>query len=69
VVLDVTSLVHLASLKESAGAEDAANGLAERFAPVDDEEHRVVGLEATSNQVLQERRAHRRVFGGPFVES
>jgi hypothetical protein len=50
-IANVASLVNLAALHDRTVTEDVSQRLADRLAPVDDEQHRVLDPEAARHQV------------------
>jgi hypothetical protein len=63
-IANVAGLVDLAALHDRAVAEDVAQRLADRLAPVDDEQHRVLDAKTPRHQIRQQLGHHGRVLGG-----
>jgi hypothetical protein len=49
-------------------AEDIVDGLAQRLAAIEHDEHALVDVEAAAGEVRQQRRRDGRVLGGPVPE-
>ncbi len=64
----VADLVHLAALHDGTFTEDVAYRLADALAAVDHAQDRLIHLETTTEQILQQLGANRRVLGRPLPE-
>src|SRR3954465_1032486 len=64
----MTFLVADAALDGCVDAEDVVDGLPERLAAIEDDEHALVDIEAAAGEVRQQRRRDGGVLGGPVPE-
>ena len=67
-IADVALLVALAAMHERVLAEDVADRLAQRLAAVDDEQDRLLGVQAAVDEIGQQRPRERGVLGAAFPE-
>ena len=67
-IADVALLVAMAAVNQRVLAEHVLDRLAQRFAAVDHEQDRLLGIQAAVNEVGKEHRDQRRVLGAAFLE-
>jgi hypothetical protein len=68
VIEHVAFLVADAALDRGVDAEDVVDGLAQRLAAVEDDEHALVDIEAAAGEVREQRGRDGGVLGGPVPE-
>ena len=68
VIEHVAFLMADAALDRGVDAEDVVDGLAQRLAAVENDEHALVDIEATAGEVRQQRGRDGGVLGGPVPQ-